>query len=219
MRLRASGDRHEIRQQYLPVLWYRLIKDLENRGKDGVEDVIRLMDSYFLTKDDWDAILELGLGPMAMESVKLDTQTKASFTRIYNQQSHPLPFMKASDVTAPKKMSKERPDLEEAIDESDDGDEILLDADVGENGDEDEVLDLKKDKYVKAPKKKAAPKKSNTKKAAQKGKGKGRGKVKEESTEEIDDETETKTESESESEEDIKPRKSKSAASRNKSKK
>lgn len=209
MRLRASGDRHEIRQQYLPVLWYRLVKDLENRGKDGVEDVIDLMDSYYLTKDDWDAILELGLGPMTMESVKLDTQTKASFTRIYNQQSHPLPFMKASNVIAPKKTSKERPDLEEAIDESDDGEELTLDADVGENDDEEEVLDLKKDKYVKAPKKKAAPKKP--KKAAQKGKGKG--KAKEENDEEID------SESESESEEDIKPRKSKGANSRSKPKK
>lgn len=159
------------------------------------------MDSYFLTKDDWDAILELGLGPMTMESVKLDTQTKASFTRIYNQQSHPLPFMKASNVVAPKKMSKERPDLEEAIDESDDGEELALDAD--ENNDEDEALDLKKDKYVKAPKNKAAPKK-----AAHSGKGKG--KVKHEIEEDVDD----KNDSESESEEDIKPKKRKNAKGR-----
>ena len=159
------------------------------------------MDSYFLTKDDWDAILELGLGPMTMESVKLNTQTKASFTRIYNQQSHPLPFMKASNVVAPKKMSKDRPDLEEAIEESDDSEELALDAD--ENNDEDEALDLKKDKYVKAPKKKAAPKK-----AAKSEKGKG--KVKDEIDEDIDD----KNESESESEEDIKPKKSKNAKGR-----
>lgn len=200
MRLRASGDRHEIRQQYLPVLWYRLIKDLETRGKEGVEDVIALMDSYFLTKDDWDAILELGLGTMTMESVKIDTQTKASFTRIYNQQSHPLPFMKASSVVAPKKSSKERPDLEEAIDESDDGEDLGLDADAGEKEDEDEIFDLKKDKYVKAPKKKAAPQKSNTKKAAPKGTGKSKAK---------DEENEDERDGGSESEEEIKPRKGK----------
>lgn len=81
MRLRSSGDRHEIRQQYLPVLWTRLIKRLEMEGKDGVEDVIDLMDSYFLTRDDFDYIMELGLGPQNMESVVLETQTKASFTR------------------------------------------------------------------------------------------------------------------------------------------
>jgi replication factor C subunit 1 len=83
MRLRASGDRHEIRQQYLPVLWNRIINKLEREGKEAVEDVIDLMDSYFLTKDDWDAILELGLGPMDMTNVKLESSTKATFTRLY----------------------------------------------------------------------------------------------------------------------------------------
>jgi replication factor C subunit 1 len=83
MRLRASSDRHEIRQQYLPALWNRLINRLETKGREAVEEVIDLMDSYFLTKDDWDAILELGLGPMDMANVKLEPQTKAAFTRLY----------------------------------------------------------------------------------------------------------------------------------------
>ena len=203
MRLRASGDRHEIRQQYLPVLWYRLIKDLERKGKDCIEDVIQLMDSYFLTKDDWDAMLELGVGPMAMDSVKLETQTKATFTRLYNQQSHPLPFMKASNVIAPKKPSKEKPDLEEALDDSDFDDDPVVD-DKGEDEDEDAPLDLKKDKYVKAPKKKAAPRKSAGKNAAPKAKGKGNP----ESEEKIDDDDE---EEEDESEEYVKPKKRKAA--------
>lgn len=168
MRLRASGDRHEIRQQYLPVLWYRLIQDLERRGKECVDEVIRLMDSYYLTKDDWDAILELAVGPMAMESVKIDTQTKSSFTRLYNQQSHPLPFMKANSVVAPKKSSLDKPDLEEAMDGSDDEDPSL---DLGsEDTTDDEVLDLKKDKYVKQPKKKSGSTRSSSKKVGGKGK-------------------------------------------------
>jgi replication factor C subunit 1 len=81
MRLRSSGDRHEIRQQYLPVLWTQLIKRLEVEGKESVEDVIDLMDSYFLTRDDFDYIMELGLGPQDMEDVKLESQTKSNFTR------------------------------------------------------------------------------------------------------------------------------------------
>lgn len=197
MRLRASGDRHEIRQQYLPLLWYRLIKVLEQRGKDCVEDVIELMDSYFLTKDDWDAILELGVGPMSMESVKLETQTKASFTRVYNQQSHPLPYMKASNVIAPKKLRKDKPDLEEALDDSDSGDDPIVDANADNDDDEDAPLDLKKDKYVRAPKKRPAPRKSATKNSASKAKGKG----KVESEEEMDDDEED------DSEEDVKPKK------------
>lgn len=167
MRLRASGDRHEIRQQYLPVLWYRLVQDLERRGKECVDEVIRLMDSYFLTKDDWDALLELAVGPMAVESVKIDSQAKSSFTRLYNQQSHPLPFMKANSIIAPKKSRGDKPDLEEAMDGSDDEDQVL---DVGsENTSDEEILDLKKDKYVKQPKKKSGSKKS-TKKVATKSK-------------------------------------------------
>lgn len=167
MRLRASGDRHEIRQQYLPLLWYRLVQDLERRGKECVSEIIRLMDSYYLTKDDWDALLELAVGPMAMESVKIDSQTKASFTRLYNVQSHPLPFMKANSIVAPKKSRGDKPDLEEAMDGSDDEDLVLG---VGsENVSDDEILDLKKDKYVKQPKKQSVSK-ASMKKVASKSK-------------------------------------------------
>ena len=197
MRLRASGDRHEIRQQYLPLLWYRLVQELLLEGKDALGGIIDLMDSYYLTKDDWDAILELGVGPMNMENIKIDSQVKTSFTRTYNQMSHPLPYMKASSIVAPKKKSKERPDIEEALDESDSGvssggEEAILD--------DDQPLDLKKDKYVAAPKKKkkAAAK---GKKGATKGSGKGKGKGIDESDEELDDEDDG-------SEEEVKPRKS-----------
>lgn len=163
MRLRASGDRHEVRQQYFPVLWQKTVQTMQNEGKDKVDDVIDLMDSYFLTKEDYDAIVELGVGPMSEEHVKIDTQTKATFTRLYNQRSHPLPFVKASQVAAPKKAARAKPDLEDAIDDSDADEGILGEAEVEE--DENEDLDMKKDKYIKAPKKKAA---STAKKAGAK---------------------------------------------------
>ena len=114
--------------------------------------------------------------------------------------------MKASSVVAPKKKSKERPDIEEALDESDSG--------VSSGGeeaipDDEQPLDLKKDKYVAAPKKK--------KKAAGKGKkgptkGKGKGRAKEESDEEMDDEDD-------ESEEAVKPRKGANTKGKGRSKK
>ena len=195
MRLRASGDRHETRQQYIPLLWYRLVKRLQSEGKDALGGIIDLMDSYYLTKDDWDAILELGVGPMEMELIKIDTNVKTSFTRTYNQMSHPLPYMKASSIVAPKKKSKERPDIEEALDESDSevssgGEEPVLD--------EDQPLDLKKDKYVAAPRKRKIAATTKGKKGAVKGKGKG--KTNEESGEEVKDEDGV-------SEEGVKPRK------------
>lgn len=82
MRLRSSGDRHEVRQQYLPVLWTQLVQKLQKEGKDAVPELIELMDSYFLTKEDFDAIMELGVGPMDQEKVKIETQAKATFTRL-----------------------------------------------------------------------------------------------------------------------------------------
>ncbi|KAJ6108679.1 Replication factor C subunit 1 [Penicillium sp. IBT 18751x] len=161
MRLRTSGSRDEIRQQYMPYVWDRSVNRLVTEGKESVDDVIDFMDSYFLTRDDFDAIMELGLGPMDQSNVKIDTQTKATFTRVYNSRSHPLPFMKASQVVAPKAAPKEKPDIEDALEESDE-EEVIEEA-----KDDDEELDLKKDKYVSQPKKKkAAPKGKKTKKAA-----------------------------------------------------
>ena len=41
------------------------------------------MDEYFLTKEDWDTIVELGLGDHKDELIlkKIPTATKTSFTR------------------------------------------------------------------------------------------------------------------------------------------
>ena len=81
MRLKSSGDHNEIRQQYMPVLWNQLVNRLQNEGTDAVPDVIELMDSYFLTREDFDAIQELGVGPMTEEKVQIETKAKAAFTR------------------------------------------------------------------------------------------------------------------------------------------
>lgn len=166
MRLRSTGDRFEIRQQYIPAVWDKVIRRMVEDGKESVESVIDFMDSYYLTRDDWDALVELGLGPMDAEKVKLDTQTKATFTRLYNQRSHPVPFMKGSEVVTSKKAPKEKPDIEDVIEESDE-EEV---AEEEPEKDEEEELDLKKDKYVSVPKKKPA------KPAAQKGGAGGKGK-------------------------------------------
>ncbi|QQK45181.1 DNA replication factor C subunit Rfc1, putative [Penicillium digitatum] len=161
MRLRTSGNRDEIRQQYMPLLQEKMIRRMMDEGKDCVDSVIDLMDEYYLTREDFDSMVELGLGPMDESKIKLETQTKATFTRLYNSRSHPMPFIKASNVVAPKQAKKERPDIEDAIEASDE-EEVVEEI---KNEDEEE-LDLKKDKYVSLPKKKKAPAKGKkTKKA------------------------------------------------------
>lgn len=73
-----------------------------------------------------------------------------------------MPFMKASNVVAPAKATKEMPDLEEAIEESDSGEALVETPDDNEDDD----MDLSKDKYIKKPKaKKAAGKKPAAKKS------------------------------------------------------
>ncbi|UNI20114.1 DNA replication factor C complex subunit Rfc1 [Purpureocillium takamizusanense] len=157
MRLKSSGDHNEIRQEYMPVLWNQMVNRLQNEGTDCVDDVIELMDSYYLTREDFDAIQELGVGPMTDEKVNIETKTKAAFTRTYNAMNHPVPFMKASNVLAPKKQTKEAPDLEEAIEEEDE-------ADVAEPIEvDDDEIDFKKDKYIKQPKAKKPAKKATKK--------------------------------------------------------
>ena len=71
---------------------------------------------------------------------------------------HPMPFMKASNVIAPKTKAKEVPDLEEAMDEDDEG---VAEEAYSEVDDEN---DWKKDKYVMQPKKKSAKKATSAKK-------------------------------------------------------
>jgi replication factor C subunit 1 len=203
MRLRSSGDHNEVRQQYLPLLWTRIVQRLDIEGRDAVPEVIELMDSYFLTREDFDAMQELGVGPQAEDRVNIETQTKAAFTRTwvtqtvslltwltlfrYNSMNHPVPFLKASNVLAPKKSAKEVPDLEEAIEEEDEAEAVEADAP------EDDDLDIKGDKYIKQPKAKAKGAKKSAKKNAtamdegedndglddaKEGKGRGKGKGK-----------------------------------------
>jgi len=83
MRLRSSADRHEVRQLYVPLFWNMLAKRLEVEGKDSLESIIETMDDYFLTREDWDAIVELGVGPLDMGGLNIPTQTKTAFTRQY----------------------------------------------------------------------------------------------------------------------------------------
>lgn len=93
-----------------------------------------------------------------------ESQPTALMIYSYNSRSHPLPFMKASNVVAPAKVTTAAPDLEEAFEEEDDGEVIA------EPKEDDEDVDLKKDKYIKQPKAKKATggKKATAKKKAAK---------------------------------------------------
>lgn len=149
MRLRVSGDKEQIRQSYAPALFDQLVRRLSTEGSSAVPSIIEEMDSYFLTREDFDTLAELGLGPDngATCLKALTTATKTAFTRQYNQGSHPVAFMPASQVIATKAApSHEVPDVEDALEPSDD--EADAPPDDADEADEETAPDFAKDKMV-----------------------------------------------------------------------
>ncbi|KAF9040693.1 purine nucleotide binding protein [Panaeolus papilionaceus] len=159
MRLKVSGDKSEIRQSYIPSLYGHIIKPLIDEGASAVDDVIGRMDDYYISKEDWDTIIELGVDDKKDDLVlkKIPAATKTALTKKYNSTEHPVPFHKAQDLgKAPKKLAGgPAPDFEDAF----------VEDDVEEASDDEsknkEADDITKDSLIKAPKKKKAPAKSS----------------------------------------------------------
>ncbi|CAG8735358.1 11766_t:CDS:2, partial [Acaulospora colombiana] len=143
MRMKVSGDKTEIRRQYIPALAPQLVDPLgqgkvftqshfkvernNSSFKDNIQNVIDIMDAYYLSREDWDTIVELGVGDRSETSVLkgIPTATKTAFTRTqlthqksYNGADHPIAFHKGTDLGAPIKKiaAKDVPDVEEAFD-------------------------------------------------------------------------------------------------------
>ncbi|TXT05015.1 hypothetical protein VHUM_03835 [Vanrija humicola] len=153
MRLRVSGGRDEIRQQYMPLLASKIVTPLMTSGSGAIDETIATMDEYYLGKDDWDAFVELGVDSMRDELVlkQIPSATKAAFTRAYNKADHPIAFHKGDMFAASKKKITNdgpAPDNDEVFEE----DEAPPADDDEDAGADDDVNDLGKDKLIKAVK-------------------------------------------------------------------
>ncbi|KAG8901434.1 hypothetical protein FRB99_005308 [Tulasnella sp. 403] len=143
MRLRVTGDKTEIRQQYIPALYPALVQPLIDKGTDAVSDVIQTMDDYYLSKEEWDCLVELGVGDRQDEIVlkKIPPATKTAFTRKYNSMDHPVAFHSGTVMGKPKAIAAgPPPDVEDAYE---------LDEDPGAadaEEDDDDANDASKDK-------------------------------------------------------------------------
>ncbi|KZV77014.1 DNA replication factor C, large subunit [Peniophora sp. CONT] len=177
MRLKVSGDKNEIRQAYIPALFPHIVQPLADEGSSAVEGVMETMDEYYLSREDWDTIVELGLGDFRDTVVlkKIPTATKTAFTKKYNSRDHPIPFHRAQDLgKAPKRIADAgpAPDLEEAYDvdeEVPDEDEDKKDADLDDVSLDSFIKDKSKKKAEAAAKATAKEKKAG---ASTKGKKK-----------------------------------------------
>ena len=102
MRLKVSADKLELRQSYLPSLFPYVVKPLMDHGtvrrgmsslcylsglnftlQGAVDEVIERMDEYFLSREDWDTVVELGVDDHRDDHIlkKIPTATKTAFTR------------------------------------------------------------------------------------------------------------------------------------------
>ncbi|ONH68024.1 Replication factor C subunit 1 [Cyberlindnera fabianii] len=122
-RLRTATSAKEFRMEYIPVLAKKLLAPLQTRGADGIAEVIELLDTYYLSKTDFDYLLEfpIGLDSTAPALKKIPTAAKTKLTRTYNKTNHPVAILRAGQSTSVSKGgAKDKPDTDEVVDDDDD---------------------------------------------------------------------------------------------------
>ncbi|KAK7194167.1 replication factor C, subunit 1 [Novymonas esmeraldas] len=115
----ASGCQEDVVMDYIPHGWERpLTTPLATKDKDGIADVVAVMDQYSLTRDDWDLVQTLPhykhmQTPSSITPpVSITTAVKAAFTREFNK-THRLDSFAKSTL--------KRGDAETQEDEGDQG--------------------------------------------------------------------------------------------------
>uniref|UniRef100_A0A2L2Y705 Replication factor C subunit 1 n=1 Tax=Parasteatoda tepidariorum TaxID=114398 RepID=A0A2L2Y705_PARTP len=138
MRMRITGNKTDVALEYLPLLKRALTKPLIERESEGIPDVLKIMENYFLLREDFDSIIDLSLWPNQTDPrTKIITKVKSAFTRAYNKESGKNPYA----ITNVKKKKGASKDVEDGLDE---------DNDVVSEEEEDE--DIEKDAMIKVKK-------------------------------------------------------------------
>ena len=128
---------------YLPVLKRNIIYPLED--SDNIEDVIRFMKMYNITREDWDTVIGLGTYSSLSQNIikipKIATKTKGAFTRkckVMLSASYISKGKKGKGTISDLKVKNEEDIQSESDNDNDDKDE---------NGDDSD--DINKDSNIK----------------------------------------------------------------------
>ncbi|XP_069600697.1 replication factor C subunit 1 isoform X2 [Ranitomeya imitator] len=110
--LRTRTSKCALNLDYLSYMRDKLVQPLATRGSDGVQEVVDLMDTYYLMKEDYDNIMDIcSWGGKPTSFSKLDSKVKAAFTRGYNRETHLTPYslqiVKASKKDATSALQSE----------------------------------------------------------------------------------------------------------------
>mmetsp|Transcript_8142 Transcript_8142/g.21332 ORF Transcript_8142/g.21332 Transcript_8142/m.21332 type:complete len:412 (-) Transcript_8142:66-1301(-) len=98
MKSKISGNFRDVSLDYSQHMRKILSKPLEHNGKDGIEEVIDVLDSYYLSKDDFDSVMSLA-ADKAPQPDALSKDVKTAFTRTYNSTSHHMSSVSAAKVS------------------------------------------------------------------------------------------------------------------------
>lgn len=134
--LRTYSSKRTLNMDYLSHMRDALVQPLTSQGVGGVQDVVALMDTYYLMKDDFENIMEVSSwgGKPSLFS-KLDPKVKAAFTRAYNKETHLTPYSLQSvkvsrHSTGPMLDSEYSEELNEEDSQSDEKDQDTVETDA-----------------------------------------------------------------------------------------
>ncbi|KAI5775555.1 RFC1 [Gulo gulo luscus] len=161
MSLRTYSSKRTVNMDYLSHIRDALVQPLTSQGVEGVQDVIALMDAYYLMKEDFENIMEISSwGGKPSPFSKLDPKVKAAFTRTYNKEVHLTPYSLQAvktprHSTGPTLDSEYNEELNEDDSQSDEKDQDSMETDA----------------MIKKKTKSSKPSKSEKDKESRKGKG------------------------------------------------
>ncbi|XP_022092745.1 replication factor C subunit 1-like isoform X2 [Acanthaster planci] len=166
MRLSSSGSMNDITFDYVPRLRDFLTQPLLTQESDGVSEVVELLNSYDLTREDFDTVLEVSQfegkkNPMA----GVPSKVKAAFTRAFNKEGHMVPYA-YGDISKKRKVTIATED----VDAYGEGDMV-----VEEEGSDDDDISKNAMVKVQAAKTETSTKSSVAKSKGSKGKAPARG--------------------------------------------
>lgn len=149
--LHTQAGRSEIRLDYTGAFAAAIITPMLQHGAEGIDQAIRFMDEYSVSRDDIDSILDMVLDQRLNSAAfsKIPTAVRSAFTRKYNQGVHRLPYVLGGGAPTAKKVATDVPN---GAGDADEDDVIFEAADDGTDAEED----ISKDKMIKAKPVKAA---------------------------------------------------------------
>jgi replication factor C subunit 1 len=137
-----------IRLDYIPYLRSYLLMILSTRGSDGVEEVVKTLDAYGLSKEDFTETFKefqfiIDKDPVLRDGYEgLDSKIKTAITKLYNSMEHKSQALVGSQGTSKKKRTGGGGGMGLLGGNNEDEDDIMLEEEQDEAEQENEILDV-----------------------------------------------------------------------------